>query len=190
MTAFTALLPLAVVAVMHWRRARTLAARGHAGAGWRQASFALGITLAAAAQLMPLEDELFFVHMLQHVLLGDLAALVRARAHRPLLRPILVPWLAPLATSRTRSSLPLGGQPLPLAPAAAVRGRGRAQRRPRARASVLLHDRRVVGGRRRGAAGPEWFGTGWKFGYVAVVRLVETALGNVLSGRGRDLRRL
>ena len=30
--------------------------------------------------------------------------------------------------------------------------------------------------------GPEWFGTGWKFGYVAVVRLLETALGNVWSG--------
>jgi cytochrome c oxidase assembly factor CtaG len=27
---------------------------------------------------------------------------------------------------------------------------------------------------------PEWFGTGWKLGYIAVVRLVETVLGNVL----------
>ena len=90
MTAFTALLPLAVVAVMYWRRARTLAARGAPVPGWRQASFALVITLAAAAQLMPLEDELFFVHMLQHVMLGDLAPLCFvAGLTGPVLRPVL-----------------------------------------------------------------------------------------------------
>jgi cytochrome c oxidase assembly factor CtaG len=27
--------------------------------------------------------------------------------------------------------------------------------------------------------GPAWFGTGWKLGYVVVVRLIETILGNV-----------
>src|SRR5262249_20001170 len=27
--------------------------------------------------------------------------------------------------------------------------------------------------------GPAWFGTGWKLGYIAAVRLVETILGNV-----------
>src|ERR687897_2401930 len=90
MTALTALLPLAVVAVMYWRRARTLSRRGTPVAAWRQASFALGITLAATAQLMPLEDELFFVHMLQHVFLGDLAALALVLGLTgPLLRPIL-----------------------------------------------------------------------------------------------------
>jgi cytochrome c oxidase assembly factor CtaG len=26
---------------------------------------------------------------------------------------------------------------------------------------------------------PAWFGTGWKLGYVAIVRLIETVLGNV-----------
>ena len=26
---------------------------------------------------------------------------------------------------------------------------------------------------------PAWFGTGWKLGYIAVVRLIETILGNV-----------
>ena len=32
--------------------------------------------------------------------------------------------------------------------------------------------------------GPEWFGTGAKFGYVAVVRLLETILGNVFIWSG------
>ncbi len=27
--------------------------------------------------------------------------------------------------------------------------------------------------------GPAWFGTGWKLGYVVLVRLIETVLGNV-----------
>ena len=31
---------------------------------------------------------------------------------------------------------------------------------------------------------PEWFGTGAKLGYIAVVRLVETLLGNVLLWSG------
>ena len=26
---------------------------------------------------------------------------------------------------------------------------------------------------------PDWFGTGWKLGYIVVVRFVETILGNV-----------
>ena len=31
---------------------------------------------------------------------------------------------------------------------------------------------------------PEWFGTGWKLGYIAIVRLVETVLGNVFIWSG------
>ena len=32
--------------------------------------------------------------------------------------------------------------------------------------------------------GPEWFGTGFKLGYIAAVRLFETALGNVFLWSG------
>jgi len=32
--------------------------------------------------------------------------------------------------------------------------------------------------------GPEWFGTGAKFGYVLAVRLIETVLGNVFIWSG------
>jgi putative membrane protein len=32
--------------------------------------------------------------------------------------------------------------------------------------------------------GPAWFGTGWKLGYLVVVRLVETAVGNVFFWAG------
>jgi cytochrome c oxidase assembly factor CtaG len=32
--------------------------------------------------------------------------------------------------------------------------------------------------------GPMWFGTGWKLGYIVVVRLLETVLGNVFVWSG------
>ena len=67
LTSLTALLPLAVVAVMYWTRVRTLARRATPVPLWRQASFGLGLVIAAASQLIPYEDELFFVHMLQHI---------------------------------------------------------------------------------------------------------------------------
>ena len=41
-----------------------------------------------------------------------------------------------------------------------------------------------MGGRHRGAAGPAWFGTAAKLGYIVVVRLIETVLGNVFIWAG------
>ena len=189
MTAFTALLPLAVVAFMYRRRARTLSARGAPVPGWRQASFALGITLAAGAQLMPLEDELFFMHMLQHVMLGDLAALAFVLGLTgPLLRPILaVPWLAPLRhLAHPLVALPLWTVSLylwhlpPLYEAAVEHSAVHALEHLSFFTTGVLMWAAVV----EVLPGPEWFSTGWKFGYVAVVRLVETALGNVFVWSG------
>ena len=189
MTSLTALLPLAVVAVMYWRRARTLSRRGTPVAAWRQASFALGITLAAAAQLMPLEEELFFVHMLQHVMLGDLAALAFVLGLTgPLLRPILaVPWLAPLRhLAHPLVALPLWAISLylwhlpPLYEAAVEHSAVHALEHLSFFTTGVLMWAAVV----EVLPGPEWFSTGWKFGYVAVVRLVETALGNVFIWSG------
>jgi putative membrane protein len=34
---------------------------------------------------------------------------------------------------------------------------------------------------------PVWFGTGWKLGYIVVVRLLETVLGNVFFWAGEPL---
>src|ERR671916_392006 len=110
MTSLTALLPLLVVAAMYWRRARTLRTRGSPVPAWRQASFALAIVLAVAAQLVPYEDELFFVHMLQHVLLGDLAALAFVLGLTgPMLRPVLA--VGPLSRLRVLAH-PLVALPL------------------------------------------------------------------------------
>ncbi|HEX2291907.1 MAG TPA: cytochrome c oxidase assembly protein [Gaiellaceae bacterium] len=184
MTALTALLPLALVAVMYRRRTRTLARRGTPVELWRQASFALGLLIAATAQLLPYEDELFFVHMLQHVLLGDLAPLALVLGLTgPILRPVLA--VEPLGKLRVLVhplvALPLWAVSLyvwhlPRLYEAAVEHE---------LVHALEHLSFFGTGVLMWAAvvevlpGPEWFGTGAKFGYVAVVRLLETVLGNV-----------
>jgi putative membrane protein len=189
MTILTALLPLAVVAVLYWRRARTLLRRGTPVPGWRQASFALGLVLGAAALVLPLEDELFFVHMLQHVLLGDLAALAFVLGLTgPLLRPILaVPGLAWLrvlahpvvALSLWAVSLYLWHLP-PLYEAAVEHEAVHALEHLCFFSTGVLMWAAVV----EVLPGPEWFGTGAKLGYVAVVRVLETVLGNVFIWSG------
>src|ERR671922_173610 len=189
MTTLTALLPLAVVAVMYWRRARTLARRGAPVPGWRQGSFALALVLASAAQLMPYEDELFFVHMLQHVVLGDLAALAFVVGlSGPLLRPIL--GVGPLSRLRVLAhplvALPLWAFSLylwhlpPLYEGAVRHDAVHALEHLSFFGTGVLMWAAVV----EVLPGPEWFGTGAKFGYVAVVRLLETVLGNVFIWSG------
>ena len=63
---------------MYGLRARTLARRGTPVPRWRIAAFGGAVVLFAVALAPPLEDraeELFAFHMIQHVLLGDLAPL-------------------------------------------------------------------------------------------------------------------
>ena len=189
LTSVTALLPLAVVAVMYWRRARTLARRGMPVPRWRQAMFALALVLATTAQLMPYEDDLFFVHMLQHVVLGDLAALAFVIGLTgPLLRPILA--VGPLSRVRVLAhplvALPLWAFSLylwhlpPLYEGAVRHDAVHALEHVSFFGTGVLMWAAVV----EVLPGPEWFGTGAKFGYVAVVRVLETVLGNVFIWSG------
>ena len=72
------LAPLVFVGVAYGVRARTLARRGTPVPRWRIALFSLGLLLLLAAVVSPvaqLGEERFSFHMLQHILLGDLAPL-------------------------------------------------------------------------------------------------------------------
>jgi cytochrome c oxidase assembly factor CtaG len=189
MTSLLQLLPIAVVAAMYWRRARTLQSRGAPVPWWRQASFGLSLVLLAGAALMPLEDELFWVHMTQHVIIGDLAALAFVVGLTgPLLRPLLTIDLF----SRLRVlAHPLVALPLwavnlylwhlPLLYEGALN---------HGAVHALEHICFFTAGVLMWAAvvevlpGPEWFGTAAKFGYVVAVRLVATVLGNVFIWSG------
>jgi cytochrome c oxidase assembly factor CtaG len=91
--------PLAVVAIAlaacaYYLRARTLARRGTPVHRWRQISFGAGLGVLAFALFSPLdavgEEQFFFVHMAQHIAIGEVAPiLVVAGLTGPLLRPLL-----------------------------------------------------------------------------------------------------
>lgn len=187
------LAPLVLVAAAYARRARTLSARGAPVPRLRRWSFGVGLGLAFLALASPLhelgEERLFSAHMLQHVLLGDLAALALVLG---LTGPILRPVLAVHALNRLRVlahplvALPLWALNLYLwhLPALYEAALG----------SGVVHALEHVSFFTAGALmwapvvevlpGPVWFGTGAKLAYVVAVRLLETVLGNVFFWAG------
>jgi putative membrane protein len=187
------LLPVAAAAFLYWRRALTLRRRGSPVAGWRQGLFGLGLLLFLAAVASPIdrlgEERLFSFHMLQHVLLGDLAPLCMvAGLTGPLLRPVLalgaverLRFLAHPLVALPLWTANLFAWHLPGAYEAALASGG---------VHALQHLCFFTFGALMWAPvveilpGPMWFGTGWKLGYIVVVRLLETVLGNVFLWTG------
>jgi cytochrome c oxidase assembly factor CtaG len=84
---------MAGYAVPYWMRCGTLAREKRPVPTWRQVCFGAGVFLVVAAITPPVDDiadELLVAHMAQHILLGDLAALLIALGLTgPLLQPIL-----------------------------------------------------------------------------------------------------
>ena len=180
---------------MYGIRARTLARRGAPVARWRIAAFTGAVILFAVALSPPLEDraeELFAFHMVQHVLLGDLAPLLFVLGLTgPLLRPLLA--LRPVAALRPLAH-PLVALPLwtlnlylwhvPYLYESAVENDA---------VHALEHLSFFTAGALMWAAvvevlpGPAWFGTAAKLGYVVAVRLLETVLANVFLWAGTPL---
>jgi putative membrane protein len=187
------LAPLALIGLFYARRARTLGRRGTPVPAWRRATFAVGLVLAVAALASPLhalgEERLFSAHMLQHVVLGDLAALALvAGLTGPLLRPVLaVEWIARLRVlAHPFVALPLWAANLflwhlpPLYEAALRWDAVHAVEHVLFFACGALMWAPVV----EVLPAPAWFGTGAKAVYVIVVRLLETVLGNVFVWAG------
>ena len=179
-----------LLALLYGRRVRTLRARGTGVSAWRIALFATGIGLLLVAVVSPvhaLGEQLFSFHMLQHVLLGDLAPLaLLAGLTGPILRPALaflhrLRFLANPIVALPLWAVNLYVWHLPLLYEAAVRHEA---------VHALEHVCFFTGGTimwlpvLETLPAPEWFGTGAKLGYIAVVRLVETVLGNVFFWAG------
>jgi cytochrome c oxidase assembly factor CtaG len=187
------LAPVALAALGYALRARTLSRRGTPMARWRIGLFSLGIALLVLAFASPVagigERELFSFHMLQHVVIGDLAPLcLLAGLSGPMLRPLLA--LRPVERLRVLANpavaLPIWAVNLylwhvPFLYEAAVH-------------HSVVHAVEHVSFFSAGVIvwlpvletlpAPEWFGTGPKLAYIAVVRLVETVLGNVFVWSG------
>ena len=187
------LVPVVVIACAYAVRARTLARRGQPVPGWRVGLFAFGIGLLLLAVVSPIaeigETELFSVHMVQHLLLGDLAPLcLLAGLTGPLLRPVLA--LPGVMRLRVLAN-PLVAFPiwsanlilwhLPVFYEAAL-------------GSSLVHALEHIAFFGAGIVlwlpvletlpAPEWFGTGAKLAYIVGVRLVATIIGNVFIWAG------
>ena len=177
----------------YYRRSRSLAARGTPVPVWRRRLFGSGAALVVLAVASPIhafgEQQFFWAHMLQHILLGDLAPLALVAG---LTGPILRPMLALPAAVRLRFfahplialplwALNLGLWHLPVAYEGALH---------HSALHGVEHFLFLTCGALMWAPvievlpGPEWFGTASKLGYMLVVRLFTTILGNVFIWSG------
>jgi putative membrane protein len=184
------IVPTLVVAALYARRVLTLRDRGTPVPAWRIALFGLGILTLLVAFVSPvhaLGERMFSFHMLQHVMIGDLAPLaLLGGLTGPILRPVLR-WIYPLRfLANPFVALPLWAVNLyvwhlPFLYDAAVRHDS---------VHAVEHFAFFTGGLImwlpvvETLPAPEWFGTGAKLGYIAVVRIVETILGNVFFWAG------
>jgi putative membrane protein len=180
--------PVALFGVAYFMRTRELVAKGRSVRRARQVAFYAGLAAVTLALISPLdylaENRLFWAHMAQHLLLGDIAPLlVVLGLTGPLLRPLLANrWVRRLrGLANPLVALPLWFVNLyawHLAPLyeAALRHEG---------IHALQHFCFFTFGALMWAAviepmpGPQWFGNGWKAVYTLVVRGAGMVLANV-----------
>jgi cytochrome c oxidase assembly factor CtaG len=189
------LLPLLLVGGLYAKRASTLAGKGRPVPLWRQLCFAAGLLTIVVALISPighLAEELVIAHMVEHLLLGDLATLLLVLG---LTGPLLQPILAIKVFDRLRIlAHPLVAFPLwainfyvwhiPALYDAAYGG---------AALHALEHSLFIFFGCLMWMPvfgplpTPQWFTAAWKVGYVVAVRFAGAILGNVLMWSGTVL---
>jgi putative membrane protein len=189
------LLPLLVAAGLYAKRASTLAGRGRPVLLWRQACFAAGLLLLVAAVLSPIGDaaeELVIAHMVEHLMIGDVASLLLVSG---LSGPLLQPILAIRLFDRLRIlAHPLVAFPLWALnfyfwhiPALYDAAYGGAPVHALEHATFIFFGclmwMPVFGPLPK----PQWFTAGWKVVYVVAVRFAGVVLGNVLMWSGTVL---
>jgi cytochrome c oxidase assembly factor CtaG len=186
------LTPLAILGLLYGRRVRTLSAAGRSPVpGWRQACFYSGALIIALAlsSLGGASQELLLAHMVEHLLLGDIAALLIVLG---LTGPLIAPILRIRLFDRLRVlANPLIAFPLwavdlyvwhlPLFYQAALRHTG---------VHVLEHAMFLALGINMWMClfgplpMPSWFGNFAKLLYIVAVRLTGTILGNIFLWSG------
>jgi cytochrome c oxidase assembly factor CtaG len=176
----------------YFLRVRSLARAGRPVAGVRQTAFYSGLALiliAFASPIGPLSDQLLFAHMIEHLLMGDIGALLITLG---LTGPVIAPLLRIRAIDRLRAlahpavALPLWAVDLyawhvPVLYQAALRHEG---------IHALEHACFIAFGINMWMClfgplpMPSWFGNGAKLVYIMAVRLLGAVLGNVLLWSG------
>jgi putative membrane protein len=183
--------PLALLGLLYARRAHTLAEEDHPVPGWRQACFYGGFVVIGAAltSLGRASQELLWVHMIEHLLLGDIAALLIVLGLTgPLLAPVLrIRFFDRLrALSHPAIAFPLWAIDLytwhvPVFYEAALRHTG---------IHALEHAMFLGFGVNMWMCllgplpTPSWFGNLGKLIYIVAVRLTGTVLGNIFLWSG------
>lgn len=181
-------IPVLLLIGLYWLRTRELAGRGRPVALARRLGFYAGMGVGLGSLVSPIdwlgENRLLSAHMIQHLMLGDLAPLlVVLGCTGPVLRPLLaIRWLRPLRVlMHPLVALPLWCVSLclwhmPFMYQAALSHSG---------IHALEHASFAIFGGFMWAAviepipGPVWFGNGWKALYTLVVRGVGTAVASV-----------
>jgi cytochrome c oxidase assembly factor CtaG len=190
-TAAIQLGPLAVMGLLYARRVRTLARAGRPVPGWRQACFYGGFVVigVALSSLGPKSQELLWVHMVEHLLLGDIAALLIVLG---LTGPVIAPILRVRLLDRLRVlahpaiAFPLWALDmyvwhLPALYQAALR---------HSAIHALQHAMFLALGVNMWMClfgplpMPRWFGSLGKLIYIVSVRLAGTVLGNIFLWSG------
>jgi cytochrome c oxidase assembly factor CtaG len=181
------LVPALVAGILYARRTAALGRQGRPVPAWRQACFASGIALGAVglAALGHLGDERFAAHMAEHLLIGDLAALLLVIGLTgPVLAPVLrvraLGWLRALAHPAPALllwSANLLAWHVPALHEAAVESEA---------VHALQHALFVALGVNvwmplfGPLPRPEWFGNLARLVFIVAVRLVGAVLANVL----------
>jgi putative membrane protein len=189
------LLPLLLAGGLYAKRVSTLAEKGRSVPVWRQACFAGGLLLIVVALVSPvahIAEELVIAHMVEHLLLGDLATLL-------LVLGLTGPLLQPILSIKVFDRLRILAHPLVAFPLWAIN-------------FYVWHIPALYDAAYGGAAlhalehslfiffgclmwmpvfgplpTPQWFTAAWKVGYVIAVRFAGAILGNVLMWSGTVL---
>jgi putative membrane protein len=181
------LLPATIAGILYVLRVHRLAGTSRAVPGWRRACFLGGLCLivVTVTSLGSIADELFWAHMVEHLVIGDIGTLLLVLG---LTGPVIAPVLRIRFFDRLRVlANPLVAFPLwavdlylwhvPFFHEAAVRHDG---------VHALQHFSFVMFGANMWMAllgplpKPAWFGNLAKLGYILAVRFTGAILGNVL----------
>ncbi|HEY1537773.1 MAG TPA: cytochrome c oxidase assembly protein [Solirubrobacteraceae bacterium] len=179
--------PAIAFGIMYFVRARTLAARGSPVPSWRQWCWYGGLTLIVVTLCSPvgaLSEQLFLIHMCEHLLIGDIGALalvlgVTGPLLVPILRAPLLGWMRELSHPVPAFGIwavDLLFWHLVGPHQAAVRHDG---------IHALQHMLFVGCGFNMWMAlmgplpKPRWFGNAAKCGYIIAVRFTTTVLANI-----------
>jgi cytochrome c oxidase assembly factor CtaG len=186
------LAPTVLLGSLYAKRAHTLSRSTHSVPGWRQGCFYGGLFTILVALFSPvgrLSDELLYMHMVEHLLMGDIAALLIVLG---LTGPLLAPILRIRVFDRLRTlSNPAIAFPLwvldfyawhlPVLYQAALRHQA---------VHALQHTMFIAFGINMWMClfgplpKPRWFGNLGRLFYILAVRLAGGILGNVFLWSG------